>query len=146
MWMHVQGTLTCVDHHLSSLLRFSQPLRPRPQIDSLVWVTDSDWARLMAGDLLTSTLPKRWHHVQGVAARAESLGTHARTPLIASAWLHDIGYAPALLETGFHPIDGARHLRREGVDEAIVNLVAHHSCAHVEAGLRHLELETEFLR
>ena len=26
--------------------------------------------------------------------------------LVASCWLHDIGYAPALRYTGFHPLDG----------------------------------------
>ena len=35
--------------------------------------------------------------------------------LVAAAWLHDIGYAPELVETGFHPLDGARYLRREGL-------------------------------
>ena len=34
--------------------------------------------------------------------------------LVASAWLHDIGYAAGLQETGFHPVDGARHLRSAG--------------------------------
>jgi hypothetical protein len=29
-----------------------------------------------------------------------------RPVLIAAAWLHDIGYAPGLPETGFHPLDG----------------------------------------
>ncbi len=31
--------------------------------------------------------------------------------LVAAAYLHDIGYAPELAITGFHPLDGARHLR-----------------------------------
>ena len=61
-----------------------------------------------------------------------------RSVLVSAAWLHDIGYAPELSVTGFHPLDGARHLREIGVDERIVALVAHHSCAEVEAGLRGL--------
>jgi putative nucleotidyltransferase with HDIG domain len=56
--------------------------------------------------------------------------------LVSSAWLHDVGYAPELVETGFHPLDGGRHLRKCGVDERVVNLVAHHSCARYEASLR----------
>ncbi|MEM9654004.1 MAG: phosphohydrolase [Actinomycetota bacterium] len=62
--------------------------------------------------------------------------------------LHDIGYASDLVETGFHPIDGARHLRRLGADERLVNLVAHHSCAQIEAKLRGLRsiLDEEFPR
>ena len=31
--------------------------------------------------------------------------------MTAAAWLHDIGYAPAVDDTGFHPLDGARYLR-----------------------------------
>jgi hypothetical protein len=71
-----------------------------------------------------------------------------RDRLVAAAWVHDIGYAPPLIDTGFHPIDGARHLRREGVDEDIVGLVAHHTCARVEARLRGLDdiLRGEFPR
>jgi hypothetical protein len=87
--------------------------------------------------------------VRGVAARAQALGCEDGATgelLIAAAWLHDIGYASQLLDTGFHPIDGARQLRRLGADERIVGLVAHHSCAHVEAELRGLAsvLSAEF--
>jgi predicted hydrolase (HD superfamily) len=46
---------------------------------------------------------------------------------VASAWLHDIGYAPALRQTGFHPLDGAMYLRQEGWPEPVCALVAHHS-------------------
>jgi hypothetical protein len=65
-----------------------------------------------------------------------------------AAWLHDIGYAPELVDTGFHPLDGARYLRNVGTYEAIVSLVAYHSCAPLEAGLRGLEgaLTSEFSR
>jgi predicted hydrolase (HD superfamily) len=55
--------------------------------------------------------------------------------------LHDIGYAPEIVDTGFHPLDGARFLRRSGVDEEVVQLVAHHSCARIEADERGLEDE-----
>jgi putative nucleotidyltransferase with HDIG domain len=64
-----------------------------------------------------------------------------REVLVSAAWLHDIGYAPELYDTGFHPMDGARHLRRQGVDERVVRLVAHHSCARFEATARGLEDE-----
>lgn len=37
-----------------------------------------------------------------------------RDLLVAAAWLHDIGYAPELRDTGFHPLDGARHLEALG--------------------------------
>jgi predicted hydrolase (HD superfamily) len=55
-----------------------------------------------------------------------------------AAILHDIGYVPAIAETGFHALDGARYLRSVGVDPRVVNLVAHHSCALIEAEERGL--------
>ena len=68
----------------------------------------------LARELLQESLPRRWAHVQGVAARARGLahvlGADADL-LKAAAWLHDIGYAPSLATTGFHPLDGARYLR-----------------------------------
>jgi hypothetical protein len=66
--------------------------------------------------------------------------------LVVAAWLHDIGYAPELVETGFHPLDGARYLRRIGIDAQVVSLVAYHSCAEIEAKVRGLggALASEF--
>ena len=58
--------------------------------------------------------------------------------LAAAAWLHDVGYNPSLVNTGLHALDGARWLRTLGVDERIVCLVAHHSCAWLEAEERGL--------
>jgi hypothetical protein len=65
----------------------------------------------------------------------------------AAAILHDIGYAPRLAITGFHPLDGARFLRdRHLVDDQLVRLVANHSFALLEAEERGLcaALATEF--
>jgi HD superfamily phosphodiesterase len=108
-------------------------------------------ARALARDLLEQELPRRWRHVGGVAARVGQIAgllPETREMLVAAAWLHDIGYASVLVDTGFHPIDGGRHLRRLAMDERVVNLVAHHSCARIEAELRGLTsvLETEFPR
>lgn len=67
--------------------------------------------------------------------------------LEAAAWLHDVGYSPELAETGFHPLDGARYLRDvHFADPVLCSLVAHHSCAVLEAGERGLadELRREF--
>jgi putative nucleotidyltransferase with HDIG domain len=94
-------------------------------------------------------LPRRIAHVCGVARRAawvaEQMGVD-RNLLVAASWLHDIGYASSLVTTGFHSLDGARYLRRLGVDSGVVNLVAHHSCALREAEERGLkdELLAEF--
>jgi hypothetical protein len=35
-----------------------------------------------------------------------------------AAWLHDIGYTPALIDTGFQPPDAARFLRCHGLSRA----------------------------
>lgn len=106
-------------------------------------------ARALAERHLAEALPQRWHHVQAVAGRADHVAaTLGMTDevLVAAAWLHDIGYAPVLRETGFHALDGGRYLRQIGVDERIVCLVAHHSCAVIEADERGLldELGREF--
>lgn len=55
--------------------------------------------------------------------------------LTAAAYLHDIGYAPELDATGFHPLDGARFVRDQGFPE-LAMLVAHHTGARNEAALR----------
>jgi hypothetical protein len=110
----------------------------------------ADWAEELARKHLEIPLPRRWAHVQGVAMQARSL-----TPILggaadlleAAAWLHDIGYCPELAETGFHPLDGARYLRDAHFAAPVLcSLVAHHSCAVIEAGQRGLavELRREF--
>jgi hypothetical protein len=58
-----------------------------------------------------------------------------------AAWLHDIGYSPALNNTGLHPLDGARWLRAEGFSEDTCSLVAWHTGAIYEARERGLENE-----
>ena len=106
-------------------------------------------ARALAEELLADELPQRWRHVQGVARRAEDFADGLAAPdgqtLVAAAWLHDIGYAPRLALTGFHPLDGARFLVGEEFDPAVVRLVAYHSGAEVEADERYLLSQlTEF--
>ncbi|MPZ65714.1 MAG: HD domain-containing protein [Pseudonocardiaceae bacterium] len=58
--------------------------------------------------------------------------------LVVAAWWHDLGYAPGLAATGFHPLDGARYLSHEGYPERLCALVAHHSAATFEAEERGL--------
>lgn len=110
----------------------------------------TEWAYSLSKTMLAEPLPRRWVHSLGVAKRARALspilGRDAEL-LEAAAVLHDVGYSPSIATTGFHPLDGARFLRdQEGADERVVRLVAHHSCALLEAeerGLRQ-ELEAEF--
>jgi hypothetical protein len=91
----------------------------------------------IAENLLAQALPRRWAHVQAVAATAEGLGkrlfdAEEAEVLVSAAWFHDIGYAPDLAVTGFHPLDGARWLAARGVDARLAALVAHHSCSVVK--------------
>jgi len=100
------------------------------------------WAQDLARTLLADALPRRWAHVQGVAARARSLAPAIGSDtglLEAAAWLHDIGYLPELAATGLHGLDGARHLRDvQHAEPLLCRLVAHHSCAVIEAEERGL--------
>jgi hypothetical protein len=100
------------------------------------------WAT--AGDLLATALPRRWAHSQGVCCRARAVGPHVveddnEVLLAQAAILHDVGYSPSIALTGFHALDGARYLESRAFDERLVGLVAHHSCARVEAEIRDLK-------
>jgi HD domain len=116
------------------------PVRHCPR--SVADMTYADWAERIARSVLEEPLPRRWAHTQGVAAAARTLapilGRHADL-LTAAAWLHDIGYAPALHHSGFHPLDGGRYLRDvQRANRMVCRLVAHHSCAMIEAAERGL--------
>ena len=97
----------------------------------------ADWAEDTACAILRPTLPRRWAHSQGVAAQARGLAPilGKDTDLVtAAAWLHDVGYAPDLTDTGFHPLDGARYLSdTRQASDMLCRLVAHHSGAMIEA-------------
>ena len=89
--------------------------------------------------------PERLRHSEAVAVRARlmtaAVADDQAAFLVAAAWLHDIGYAPGLKETGFHPLDGARHLRATGWPPAMCDLVAHHSGSRFVATVRELDDE-----
>ena len=80
-------------------------------------------------------------HVAAAGALAERIapafGADGET-LVAAAYLHDIGYAPDLAVTGFHPLDGGRFVRAQG-HELLARLVAHHSGGRREAELRGID-------
>jgi putative nucleotidyltransferase with HDIG domain len=98
-------------------------------------------ARVIAQERMDS-LARRWAHVQGVAAAAELLtaGLSAidADAVVAAAWLHDVGYAPSVGSTSFHPVDGAVFVRAEGFPAVVVSLVAYHTAAAFEARERGL--------
>jgi hypothetical protein len=113
-------------------------------------VDQAERARDLARLLLAESIPRRWLHSQGVGRKAEAVahlvGDDAST-LVSAAWLHDVGYAPDLVVTGMHQLDGARYLRDVAhADDLVCRLVAHHSCAFIEARNRGLsdQLTSEF--
>ncbi|SES14072.1 HDIG domain-containing protein [Lentzea xinjiangensis] len=91
----------------------------------------SDWARSTTRRLLAGRMARRWAHSAGVARRAEQVArvlvAEEQDLLVAAAWLHDIGYAAELADTGLHSLDGARYLLRAGVPRRVCGLVAYHS-------------------
>ncbi|WP_446041210.1 HD domain-containing protein [Streptomyces sp. SID1121] len=108
------------------------------------------WAQAVAEAELRRPLPSRYAHSKGVARRATEVAgivVDDAELFISAAVLHDVGYAPRLAETGFHPLDGARFLRdTHAADARLVQLVANHTFALLEAeerGLRDV-LEAEF--
>jgi hypothetical protein len=121
-----------VQQRLAAVESFQQSrdVRSADRTDDLV-----EWAAELAEGLL-KPLGGRWRHTLGVVARARRvtglLDQHDARVLVAAAYLHDIGYAPELRDTMFHPLDGARFLRGHGC-ERLAKLVAHHTGARVEA-------------
>ncbi len=114
-----------------------------PVVNDLVARAGKEAARYLD----SPAVAQRWVHVQAVGARAAELAAAVdpadRDLLIGAALLHDIGYAPELVMTGFHPLDGASHLERAGFPRRLVALVAHHSGARFEAAERGLLRELE---
>ncbi|MFF0471495.1 HD domain-containing protein [Micromonospora zamorensis] len=112
--------------------------------------TLGDHAAEVAEQQLASALPRRWSHVRAVGSKARRLvrliPPDDHEMLVAAAWLHDIGYAPTVRDTGFHALDGARWLLHHGFPSRLAGLVANHSCASYEAQERGLaeDLAVEF--
>lgn len=106
---------------------------------------DAGVAAAWAQDLLAGQ-PERWAHTCGVARLAADIA--ARIPdldgdvLLAAAWVHDIGYAPSLAESGFHHLDGASALAAKGELE-LAGVVAHHTSGDAEAEARGLTTQLQ---
>lgn len=90
---------------------------------------------------MLEALPQRRAHLLAAGSKAEEvagvLDDEDRGVLIAAAYLHDVGYAPALVRTGAHQLDGGRWLSSLGLHR-LAALVAHHSGARFEMELRGL--------
>ncbi|WP_295118297.1 HD domain-containing protein [uncultured Leifsonia sp.] len=104
-----------------------------------------DRARTLARERLAVAMPQRWAHVVGVAKTASDIAPRLlekdADAIVAAAWLHDVGYAPSIAMTGFHPVDGARFAKCAGMPALVVSLIAHHSGASAEAIERGLDAE-----
>lgn len=97
-------------------------------------------AHRLAAECLATSQPLRWRHVQGVAARADQLrASEGDDPVVAAAWLHDVGYGSTATRTGLHALDGAVFLLGQGVDPLVISLVAFHTGSEFEAEERGLD-------
>jgi hypothetical protein len=98
-----------------------------------------EWGVALTKEKLSTTVPRRWAHVQGVVERAEEVKPVAGDDadlLIAAAALHEIGHAPDLVSSGFVALDGARFLQSVKAPRRLVDLVANYTFARLEAELR----------
>jgi HD domain len=103
-----------------------------------------EWAHAVSRARLADVLPRRWAHVQSAAAEARRVARLTGDDgdlLVAAALLHDVGYAPHIATTGFHPLDGARYLVSLGASTRLTALVARHCWAALEAEMRGLGRE-----
>jgi hypothetical protein len=106
-------------------------------------------AQAIAEEML-SGVGTRLAHTRRVAAQAHEVRVLLEEPwksaIVDAAWLHDIGYAQSIVQVGFHPLDGARWLARQGWPVEVCRLVAWHTCAGTEACIRELgdQLAGEF--
>jgi hypothetical protein len=93
-------------------------------------------------DLLSKLSVDRRAHSLAVGRKVEGVASRIRpalrSDLVAASVLHDIGYGH--VETGFHPLDGARFLAREGFSPTVCHLVVHHSASTYEAEERGIDL------
>jgi hypothetical protein len=95
---------------------------------------------------LLAPLGDRWRHARAVGQRAQEVSRILleadRCFLVAAAYLHDIGYAPALRRTGLHQLDGAFYVRSLG-HARLASLIAHHSESRFEVQLRGFQHELD---
>lgn len=103
---------------------------------SLTFDAAVDPARAFAQEALAD-LPDRLRHSEAVAQRARAICATIdpadRPTLVAAAFLHDVGYSQIAMDTGFHPVDGARLVLHRGWPPRIAALIAHHSGADFAA-------------
>ena len=119
--------------------RALDPIEPNAAVRQDVGMLNVAEARGLAAEHLARE-GSRWSHVQAVGGLAESLLADGLVDesVVVAAWLHDVGYAPAIRVSGLHSLDGAWFLRSLGVSDAVVGLVGRHTGAEFEAEERGL--------
>ncbi|MET8765112.1 hypothetical protein [Lentzea sp. NPDC004782] len=107
----------------------------------------SNWAHELAEAILCKNHSHHWEYTKLVVHRAEVLGPillpeDEADVLSAAAWLHRVGAAVELQETGFVPLDSARYIASMTTfPRRVVALVAHQSSAATKAVERGLSAE-----
>ncbi len=91
---------------------------------------------------LVKELPiDRQNHIQEVVSRAKRFQASSNIPQLGNlplaAWFHDVGYAPSIRTTGFHPLDGAAYLAASEAPEELIGAVFSHTGAFGEAPSYH---------
>lgn len=133
----------CVD--VVAVIVFGGMLVDRVRRTVVVMAEDLVMRARPAAEALLASLPRRWAHVQGVAARAAEVAPllvpERADEIVAACWLHDIGYASEVAVTGFHPVDGAHLAVGLNFPPLVVSLIAFHTGASFEAAERGLSHE-----
>jgi hypothetical protein len=100
-----------------------------------------EWACEVARSNLAEALPRRWSHVEGVIRFAREIaGAYGEDGdlLIAAAALHDVGWAPPHVRSGFPALDAARYLSTLNTPRRLLNLAVNYDASQLEAELRGL--------
>jgi len=132
--IHTTRQIALADHQCADIASRSFRDAPSGAVDTCPsrMAARIDTVSVLAREAL-SELPDRWVHTQAVGVRAAAIAGTVdlvdRPVLLAAAWLHDIGYAPIAVRSGFHQLGGARLAQRLGWPLRIVALIAHHSGA-----------------
>lgn len=86
--------------------------------------------QLLSNDLNRSKHTRTVVHLCHKIANQVNIDAEAKELLIASAYLHDIGYSPVIADTGFYPYDGYIYLKENNWPDELCQLVLRHSQAH----------------
>ncbi|WP_052807376.1 HAD-IA family hydrolase [Risungbinella massiliensis] len=113
------------DYHLSSYVEFPLVLLG----ETYGVIPNSKTSPILSTEWLQtyfSPTDMRYQHILGVVQKAN------KSP---ESYLHDVGYSPSLIRTGFHPIDGAIYALEHGFELDVIMAILFHGGADGEAQL-----------